>query len=436
MVSLYQQLLDWIGLEKGLLRGKFSQDVLWNTASFAVMVICGASINFIIGRWYSPAVLGVYNQVYSVYVIVSQFAVAGIHLSVLKYVAQYSRQPEIYRPLNTAALLLSAVFAAASSLILWSVRAPLARLFSSPEVATGIAYIAPGLFFFSINKVNLSILNGLSQMKLYAVIQALRYLLIVAILVAIAAMGGAGGSLPIAFTLAEIILLMCTLPAILKEYTPAALDVLRAWTIKHLDFGMRGFLSNVLLQMNPRVDVLILGFFWSDHVVGVYSFAGIIAEGLYQLPVVLRTNYNPLLVRLISEQKTDELKARIRKGVRITYAITALIGILVIALYPLGALIIQDRAAYLQSWPVLVILVAGLVLSAGYIPFGAILLQAGRPGLHTIMTAILVLGNILLNLLLTPVFGPLGAATATALASILSIFLIKGFTKATLNLRI
>jgi O-antigen/teichoic acid export membrane protein len=64
---------------------------------------------------------------------------------------------------------------------------------------------------------------------------------------------------------------------------------------------MKSFFSNVLLQMNTRIDVLVLGLFWSDHIVGIYSFAATLAEGVYQLLVVLRTNYNPMLVRLTLE---------------------------------------------------------------------------------------------------------------------------------------
>ena len=102
-----RQLLAWIGLDRDTILGKFGQDVLWNIASFGVMAACGVAINLIIGRWYNPEALGVFNQTYSVYIIVSQFAVAGVHLSVVKYVAQYAHDASIYRTINTAGLILT-----------------------------------------------------------------------------------------------------------------------------------------------------------------------------------------------------------------------------------------------------------------------------------------------------------------------------------------
>lgn len=431
-----KQLLTWIGVDRDTFLGKFGQDVLWNVASFAVMAACGVSINLIIGRWYSAEALGVFNQTYSVYVIVSQFAVAGVHLSVVKYVAEYAHDAGTYRKINTAALLLAGFFAFISSAALWLLRDQIGRLFDSPGIAQGIALIAPGLFFFSINKVFLSIFNGLSRMRIYAVFQTLRYLLIVSGLLLLAIFHAPSNSLVLTFTLAELILLLCMLPVIFPEFALTAFRTLRPWLRAELDFGLRSFLSNVLLQMNTRVDVLVLGLFWDDHTVGIYSFAAILIDGIFQLPIVLRTNYNPLLVRLISAGKLDELKIRVRKGVRVTYAAMVVISLSVLLCYPLGALVVSDPNAYLQSWPVLAILSAGLLFASGYIPFSNLLLAAGRPGLHTLLTAAWVLVNILLNLWLAPLYGVWGAAVGTALSYVWLVVLVKVTTKMVVGVRI
>jgi O-antigen/teichoic acid export membrane protein len=170
--------------------------------------------------------------------------------------------------------------------------------------------------------------------------------------------------------------------------------------------------------------------------VGIYSFAATLAEGIYQLLVVLRTNYNPVLVRLLLDVRREALLAQIRKGRRITYIFTALLCLSLLLLYPLGALIAQNDIEYMQSWPALAILLAGVLVSSGYIPFGALLLQAGRPEIHTLMSLIWVLLNLSLNLLLTPAYGSLGAAIATALTYVSFVFLLRTFTKTVLNISI
>jgi O-antigen/teichoic acid export membrane protein len=431
---LVNSLLKLIGLQREDLSGKFGQDVLWNIASYGVMAVSGIAINVIIWYVYSPDVLGVFNQVFAVYVIASQFAVAGIHLSVVKYVAQYATQVGIYRAINTAAILLSIVIAGLSALLLWLLSEQIGILLGSPEVAKGIVYIAPALFFFSINKVLLSILNGLSRMKLYALFQALRYLLIVSALVTLILRDVPSEVLPFAFTIAEGILLICLSVSLYREFLLPPFEVLRKWILNHLEFGIKGLGSNVLLQMNTRVDVLVLGYFMSDFNVGIYSFVAIFIEGIYQVLIVLRTVYNPLLVKLISEQRIEQLKSVIESGVRITYRFMVIGGVIAVLLYPIGVLISEDKQLYLRSWPIFAILMSGIVLSSGYIPFGQILVQAGRPGLHTIMTLMLVVFNFIFNLLLIPVLGLIGAAAATALAHGVGVFLLKIFTNRILRI--
>jgi O-antigen/teichoic acid export membrane protein len=109
-------------------------------------------------------------------------------------------------------------------------------------------------------------------------------------------------------------------------------------------------------------------------------------------------------------------------------------GVIAVLIYPMGALVSEDTLLYLRSWPIFAILMSGIALSSGYIPFGQILVQAGQPGLHTIMTLLLVVFNFTLNLLLIPVLGLIGAAIATALAHCVGVFLLKIFTKRILQI--
>jgi len=427
----------WLGIDKQVLLGKFGTDVMWNVASLAVLAVCGIIMNIIIAWYYTPDILGAFNQVYAFYMVFSQFAVAGIHLSVLKYVAQYSTKPGTYRSLFTVALFLSSGFAIVACIVFWLIRGEFGRLMlNNSGVSTGVAYATVGLFFFSINKVFLSMLNGLSRMKSYAVYQALRYIFMILALIGATILHSPGDHLGIIFSVAESVLFLCMLPVTLPEMQWPTLTMLKEWGRKHLDFGIRGFFSNVLLQLNTRVDVLILGYFFNDRIVGIYSFAAILAEGIYQLPFVLQLNYNPILVNLIADHKVDELKLTIKRGVRFSYLAMFAIGLAAVLIYPLGISLVTNKTDFMQSWPIFAILMAGIVLASGYVPFGTILLQAGRPGWHTIMIMILVFGNIAGNYLLVPVLGSTGSAIATGFSYALSMVLLRLFTKSTLKLQI
>lgn len=402
-------------MRKGL-RDKTGQDVLWNIASYAVMGLSGILMNFVIARAYDTTVLGVFNQVFAVYIVFSQIAVGGVHLSVLKHVAEFAADGLLYRPIIVAGTFLAMAFAAVTCIVYWILREPISGWLESPEVMTGVALSVPALFFFSINKVFLAVFNALSRMRTYAVFQALRYVLLLMALVFAAVVHWPGGKLAIVFSVVEILLFVGSLTVIYPELRGVAAGTAKNWFARHLDFGIRAFPGNVLLDLMSRVDVLILGFFASDRIVGIYSLAAIPAEGVYQLPVVFRTLANPVLVKLIAERKLDELKLKAREMGRSVFLLMSVVCVAAAIVYPLGIFLVSNRQDFMASWPLFSILMGGVLLSAAYIPLGNILLQAGRPGLHTLMIILLVACNVGANVVLIPLMGGLGAAVGTALS--------------------
>ena len=58
-------------------KDKFSRDVIWNIASLGVAGVFGVAINIVIGLVYGSAALGVFNQVFALYLLLSQFVLFG-----------------------------------------------------------------------------------------------------------------------------------------------------------------------------------------------------------------------------------------------------------------------------------------------------------------------------------------------------------------------
>ncbi len=414
--------------------GKFQTDILWNIVSFGIMGVSGIILNIMIGIYYDAETLGIFNQVYAAYIFISQFAVGGIHLSTLKHVAEFSNDKKTISRIIIASLLLTFFLSLLFSSIFFFSKSVIGSLLNSKGVTTGIVWASPGLFFFAINKVLLSILNGLRRMKIFAVFQGLRYILIITSLIFCIILSFSGEKLVVVLSSGEVILFFILIIILRNDIIISETSGVFNWIKKHFDFGFKSFFSGVLMELNSRIDVLMLGYFLSDKIVGVYSFAAILAEGLFQLLIVLRTNYNPLLVKLIAEKKYEDLKKIIVKGKLITYGIMLPVIIIAIFIYPYAVDIIMENNSFVKSWPVFSILLIGILISSGYIPFSQILLQAGKPGLHTMMITILVLFNIIFNYVLIPVFGINGAAFATSGSFVLNVALIIIITKGALGI--
>ena len=413
---------------------KFKTDVSWNMISFIIIGISGIILNILIGNFYGASYLGVFNLIFAVYIFLSQIAVFGIHQSTLKYIA-HTHDPEEISHIGYSALILTSAIALFVTLISMNLSSFLGSLFSSQEVENSWTYLAIGLFFFAMNKTLLSIINALRHMKFFAISQALRYLLAVSILTVFISTGVSGEKLGYIISISEIILFIFLIIYVIKELGVISFSKMQNWFKKHLYFGWHSLLGGIMGEINTRVDILVLGIFVSDSQVGIYTIALMIFEGFVQLTVVFRNNFNPIISKMLHEDRLTDLKEMILKGKRKVYIGLSSLIVVSLLLYPFFIdLFLGDE--YKPSILLYYILISGVLVSAGYLPFNMILTQAGKPFQQSLYFSSLVVGNIILNLILIASFGMTGAAIATASVYILNIFILKYLVKKNIGILI
>jgi O-antigen/teichoic acid export membrane protein len=407
--------------------------VLWNFGSIAVLAASGFVLQFSIGNFYDAGTLGIFNQVLAYYTIASQLAAAGINSSALKEIATRPDDPAHRTNIVFTSLAPTALLAAIVTAVYWLSRDAVGRLLESPGVADGIAASAPGLFFFALNKVLMSVVNGVQRMRAFALFTSLRYLLIVAALLVAIRVEMRGESLAYVFSVAEIALFFALALDVGRLVDWRARVEWRRWVPVHVAYGLKSALSGVMLELNAKVDVWMIGIYMSDTMVGVYSFAAMVAEGVNQLIVVLQNNYNPRIARAIAERDWDGLHAMVRKGRRWTYLLMAAMCGLAVLVYPFAMGLFTNKPDALAAHMPFAILMAGVVVASGWLPFGQTLLMAGRPGWHTLLMALTVLTNVVGNWFLIPEarfgLGLNGAAIATAVALAISVVYLRAIVR-------
>lgn len=417
--------MNWASLKQSLsLKQRFNREVLWNVASVSVLGTSGIIINFVIGRYRGEAALGVFNQVFAIYAILSQLAIAGVHASVLMHVSYNQNDAHKCSQITAAAMMLGFIMSSVVCLLAFGMRHLISGWYS-PEVIAGLVYVIPALLFFSMNKILMNALNGLRNMRAYAVFSALRFILVLAGVVAVIALGWRTECLPAGFTAAEVLLFIG-----LMVYLNARLFVLRmprelrGWLAEHLSYGLRGALSGIISDLNARVDVLMLGCFTTDKAVGIYVMAATLAEGFLQLPVILQRNLNPIIGKSFAERDMRKIEEASRRVRRLLHPAMAAMGLAAALVYPLLIRWFFPGQDFGASWPVFCILATSVVLQSGYVPIGGILFQGGRPGAQTWLMLGSVLSNVVLNAALIPPLGIIGAAAATAVAYIIQAVLL------------
>ncbi len=412
--------------KNGFFSRKLNSDIFWNVGSFTVMAVVGLLLNVIIAKKYGAADLGTFNQVYAIYILLSQLSVSGIHLSILKVTAQYAGDTKTVKESFSSALLLIIFTAGLIAVATYFARDLFAQVMSSPSVVVGLVLALPGLFLFSFNKTFLALLNGLRYMKIFAFFQAMRSLLLLGSLFFLISNSVDGRKIPLIFSISEGLLLLLQFPLLMRWVQIGAFQSHLKWMKLHWAFGMKAMLGNLLLDVNSRVDVLLLGFFATDRLVGIYSFAAMLADGFAQLLIVLRTILNPILTQVLHAEGKLALENTMKRGKKISYFFFVPIGVVAILCYPLISFFGLEPA-FEQSWIIFSILMLGILISAGYLPFQMVFNQTGYPWRQTVFLSLFFVTNVILNLILIPIFGIYGSAIATALAFILQIFYLKAF---------
>ena len=144
---------------------KFAQDAVWNYAAFGVMAATGVILNFFIAWKMGVEALGVFNQIYAIYVVTGQLAAFGIHDSAQKHVAQYAGDTAAADLIGRTAFWIGLGIGLVAAVAMFFLSGPIGQITDSAPVAKGVIIIAPAICLFAVNKILMGILNGARRMK-------------------------------------------------------------------------------------------------------------------------------------------------------------------------------------------------------------------------------------------------------------------------------
>ncbi|MEM7300225.1 MAG: oligosaccharide flippase family protein [Pseudomonadota bacterium] len=397
--------------------------IIWNLASLVVLGFAGIALNLIIGRSYGPETLGLFNIIFALFILFSQLCTFGIHFSVLRTVSQFHGRDagEVSAGVSSA---ISATLIASAIVLPICVIAtfPLASVYSGLSEFKNAWFLAiPGLLFFSLNKVLLSVVNGMRHMRAFAVLQSLRFGLIILFLVLAIVFDIPGWALSGILTGGELVLFPIVLVYVLKQRVIKDRIFSGLSAIKdRFRFGVKVFLSGTLSELNTRVDVLMIGIFLDAVNVGIYTIAVLVFDAASQLIFVVRNNVNPLITKSVEDGKLTDMLSLSRKIAAAFFVVMLVAAAAAYLIYPLLAPIVLKDPEFIGATVPMAILVASFAFAGGAMCFNMAFTQAGLPGWQTLFVGAVIVVNIVANALLIPMFGINGAAMATAFATVIS----------------
>lgn len=416
---------------------RLRRDIAWNLMPVVLLAGVGLALNFLIGAWWDEAALGVFNLVTIALFDFAVLGAAGIQYSVLRAVAEAADDRDRVAAVVVGALIPNVALAAAMTALYVALHRPIGAWLDSDAVATGMLWSAPGLFCFAINKVLFGIVNGLRRMRAFAGYTSLRYLLLGAGVVVARWLELDAEQLPAIWSFTEgVVLIVLVVEVIANVRLGRGLAGWRAWARRHLAFGVRGVTATLALEINSKLDVWMLGTALPEAQVGIYALAAALAEGATQLSVVVQNNINPIVARHLAAGQRGEIEALARRLRRWFVPVMAGLCALGAVLYPVIIPWLIGKPSFAAGAGPFAIMMVGIAVASPYLPFQQVLLMGGHPGWHTLYVLGVVAVSFTANLVLIPMLGLPGAATALASSLVAMAVLLRVLARVRLGLRL
>jgi len=193
-----------------------------------------------------------------------------------------------------------------------------------------------------------------------------------------------------------------------------------------LSLGVIYAIALLVINLNWKVDIIILDKLSTSFETGIYSKGVHITEYLWHIPMMLSTI---IFARSSNAKDGYKFSLKVSQLLRISYIIIGFASILLIVLSKPIILLLYGRE-FLQSYLVLQWLLPGVLLITVFKVLNMDLAGKGKPwvSMKAMVPALII--NIVLNIVLIPTYGAVGAAlTSTVSYSFAAIMFIIFYSK-------
>lgn len=195
-----------------------------------------------------------------------------------------------------------------------------------------------------------------------------------------------------------------------------------------IKFSLPVFFGLIAYMILGYTDTIMLTMFRSLEEVGLYQVALPTSRLLFVFTAALTSILFPLSSELWSSDKKEKLKLILEKMIKFSFVLI-LPALLIMLSFPKLVLNLFFGSQYIQAYLGLQILSLTSIFFLLRGIMGTTLAGIGKPILNTKAAVIMALSNVIINLLLIPHYGILGAATATLLSFMIGFAITLNYTK-------
>ncbi len=409
---------------------EMAKGAFWSFAGQAGIKLVGFFYLVILARMASQGDVGTFYLALSIFGILSVFSDAGFASSFSRYVPYLTGkgEPEKLRALLKVSYAVVTVLCIAMGIAIFLGADSIADYFHNPQLALPLRLLSPYLLLNTLFFMDLGFLSGRKMMKEYSVLlnaQTVAKFCLTALFFLV--IGAAIFSIAASFVLSFLLVLLLSFLYMRKplaELGEKAADVDIAGLLREVvPFGLTMTTINSLWVLITCSDKILIGYLMAPQVaaqmVAVYSMATSLSMLIMIFPTAISLIFFPMVSELIGRGKKEEIIELCETAIRWIIFITFPLTLVMIA-FPDSLLRMFYGDSYVAGALAMSIFTLGLFFRSLSTVESLVLGGMRLLGLELKVALVCAVVNVLLNVLLIPHYGIVGASAASAIAFLIS----------------
>jgi O-antigen/teichoic acid export membrane protein len=365
------------------------------------------------------------------------FASLGMEQGVERYIGYYKDKPKYLKVVVSSGVKVAFFSSIIFAVFLFFFSGKISPIFSSnPDLKIIIMILSFAIPFWAVGEVLLAAMRGFKKIE-FAVFfkQFLEPVIKVVLTIILLFLGynifGVVWAVLASIVISFIFVLVLFLR---KFYYPLPSSPKEVKLIKTLfDFSWPLLLIGVMFTLLTWIDTLMIGYFKSEILVGIYNVAIPTAALLLVPGAMFRGLFVPIISGLYAEKNYKEISSIFQTVLKWIYLLTFPLFVFMFALAK-EIIVFLYGAPYVDAEIPFKILIAGNMIVSFFGLVGVLHNSIGTTKLKMVANILALILGVILNLLLIPRLGLTGAALATAISVIFSSVLLFIFIYKSLNL--
>lgn len=403
---------------KSLLKDSDTKEILEKGFSFVVFrlggLLAGYVFTFLIARIYGASINGLVALGFSLFMFTSIFGRLGADINLVRFYASESNWME-NEGLFYRVLLKSFAISCILAGILYLFKGFFAStLFNKPQLEPYVVWVAITIPLWNIAMVCAGLLRAKQKNNWFAFLNSPgRFLFsLLAFLVLWAIVDNPINAIKAHFYGVLVLALLALVVSVKTMNGLSLKSKANSWSFLKEAFPM--MLSATMIIFLGWMDTFVLGIYETDSVVGIYSVALKIAALTSLSLQAINSILAPKVAKNYQEGNTQQFKKLIRFSTHLNFYITVCVVSIIIVFH--GSILALFGNEFVSGSTILVFLCIGQLINSLSGSVGLILQMTGHQKVYQNIILMALVINLILNFVLTPIYGAIGAATATVVS--------------------